>query len=211
MARPLAALTGAKIYASGIPAKSGAVAGPTMEEGDDASFRPDIAIGDGESFAGAGWTIEAITTPGHTSDHTCFALREENALFSGDHIMGWSTTVVPPPDGDMDDYIRSLEKIRDRDFAIIWPTHGPPITTPRPFIEELIAHRLDREAQIIAQLKAGQTRIPEMVRIMYADVNPVLHPAAAQSVLGQMVRLIRRGRVTADGEPTIAAHYHLVA
>lgn len=211
MARPLADLTGAKIYASAIPARSGAIAGPAMEEGDDLSFRPDIAISDGERFEGDGWTIEAIATPGHTSDHTCFALREENALFSGDHIMGWSTTVVPPPDGDMDDYIASLEKIRDRAFAVIWPTHGPPITAPHAFIEELIAHRLDREAQIIAQLKAGQTRIPDMVRIMYAEVNPALYPAAAQSVLSQMIRLIRRGQVLADGAPTIAASYRLKA
>jgi glyoxylase-like metal-dependent hydrolase (beta-lactamase superfamily II) len=109
----------------------------------------------------------------------------------------------------MDDYIRSLEKIRDRDFATLWPTHGPPITSPRPFITELIAHRLDREAQLIAQLRAGQTRIPAMVAIMYADVNPALHPAACYSVLAQMIRLIRNGRVSADGEPTIAARYTL--
>ncbi|HWA23964.1 MAG TPA: MBL fold metallo-hydrolase [Caulobacterales bacterium] len=209
MARPLAALTGATVYASGIAAKTGAISGPAMEEGDDISFRPDIAIADGDTFSAAGCTLEAIFTPGHTSDHMCFALQEENALFSGDHIMGWSTTVVPPPDGDMDDYIRSLEKIRDRDFATLWPTHGPPITSPRPFITELIAHRLDREAQLIAQLRAGQTRIPAMVAIMYADVNPALHPAACYSVLAQMIRLIRNGRVSADGEPTIAARYTL--
>jgi glyoxylase-like metal-dependent hydrolase (beta-lactamase superfamily II) len=210
MARPLAELTGAKIHASGIPARTAAIAGPAIEEGADTSFRPDIPIEDGEGFAGHSWTIEAISTPGHTSDHVCFALHEESALFSGDHIMGWSTTVIPPPDGDMDDYLRSLGKIRDRDFKTIWPTHGPPITSPRPFIDELIAHRLDREAQIIAQLKAGQTHIPDMVRIMYADVNPALYPAAAQSVLAQMVRLIRRGRVESDGEATIAASYALV-
>jgi glyoxylase-like metal-dependent hydrolase (beta-lactamase superfamily II) len=209
MARPLADLTGARIYASGIAAKTVTVPSPTMEEGDDVSFRPDIPIDDGEGFAGPGWTLEAIFTPGHTSDHTCFALHEENALFSGDHIMGWSTTIVPPPDGDMDDYLRSLEKIRDRDFKTIWPTHGPPITSPRAFIDELIVHRLDREAQIITHLKAGQTRIPDMVRIMYADVNPALHPAAAQSVLAQMLRLIRIGRVASDGEPTIAASYRM--
>ncbi|MEJ0023927.1 MAG: MBL fold metallo-hydrolase [Alphaproteobacteria bacterium] len=127
MARPLANLTGARIHASGIPAKIAAIAGPAVEEDADPSFRPDIPIEDGEGFSGPGWTLEAIYTPGHTSDHVCFALHEENALFSGDHIMGWSTTVIPPPDGDMDAYIASLEKIRDRDFKTLWPTHGPPI------------------------------------------------------------------------------------
>lgn len=211
MARPLAALTGAKIYASGVPAKTGANAGPRLEEEDDVSFRPDVKISDGDVFAGPDWTLEAIFTPGHTGDHMCFALKEENALFSGDHIMGWSTTVIVPPDGDMDDYIRNLEKIRARDLSTIWPTHGPPIASPRAFVDELIRHRLDREAQILAQLRAGQTRIPDMVQAMYADVNPALHGAAAQSVLSQMLRLIRMGRVVAEGAPGIGATYRLSA
>lgn len=210
MARPLAALTGAKIYGTGIAARGGEVSGPAIEEGDDLSFRPDIALKDGDVIAGNGWTLEAVTTPGHTSDHVCLALREENALFSGDHIMGWSTTVISPPDGDMDDYLSSLAKICDRDFSTLWPTHGPPITNPRPFIDNLIAHRLEREAQIVAHLRAGRTTIPAMVAIMYADLNPALHPAACHSVLGQMIRLIRNGRVACDGEPTIAARYRLL-
>ncbi len=210
MARPLAQLTGAQIYGTGIAVRGAASSGPATEEGDDLSFRPGIALMDGDVIAGRGWTLEAITTPGHTSDHVCLALREENALFCGDHIMGWSTTVIVPPDGDMDEYLSSLAKIRDRDFAALWPTHGPPVNAPRPFIEALIAHRLDREAQIVAHLRAGRSDIPAMVAIMYAGVNPVLHAAACHSVLGQMIRLIRDGRAGCDGEPTIAARYWLL-
>ncbi|HRO04403.1 MAG TPA: MBL fold metallo-hydrolase, partial [Terricaulis sp.] len=151
----------------------------------------------------------ALSTPGHTSNHTAYALIEENALFPGDHVMGWSTTVISPPDGDMDDYLASLEKVRDRDYETLWPTHGPPIRDVRPFVQAYIDHRLAREAQIVARLKAGDTRIPDMVAVMYADVDARLHPAACHSVLAHMVRLVKRGLVTADGELSVAGEYAL--
>jgi glyoxylase-like metal-dependent hydrolase (beta-lactamase superfamily II) len=205
-ARSLAAATGAQIYASGIAPQFSAD-DFIAEAGDDLGFKPDVAITDGDTFAGPSWTLEAVFTPGHTSDHMCLALREENALFSGDHIMGWSTTVVSPPDGDMDAYFASLDKVQARGFATLWPTHGPPVTDVRPFIQNYLEHRLDREAQIIAQLNAGKTRIMDMVPVMYAEIDPRLYPAAAHSVLAHLVRLVKRGRVVCDGAPAIGAAF----
>ncbi|MBS0386051.1 MAG: MBL fold metallo-hydrolase, partial [Proteobacteria bacterium] len=209
-ARPLAAATGAKIYASGIAPRFS----PddfVAEAGDDLGFRPDIVVRDGEAFAGKGWTLEAVMTPGHTSDHMCLALRQENALFSGDHIMGWSTTVVSPPDGDMEAYLASLDKVAAGNFTTLWPTHGPPVTDVTPFIAAYRAHRIDREAQIIARLQAGQSRIVDMVPVMYADVDPRLYPAAAHSVLAHMIRLVKIGRVRSDGAPGLDAEYALAS
>jgi glyoxylase-like metal-dependent hydrolase (beta-lactamase superfamily II) len=207
-ARPLAAATGAKTYASGIAPRFSAD-DFVAEEGDDLGFKPEVVIGDGEAFSGPGWTLEAVFTPGHTSDHMCLALREENALFSGDHIMGWSTTVVSPPDGDMDAYLASLDKVQSRNFATLWPTHGPPVTEVRAFIDAYRAHRMDREGQIIARLQAGQTRIRDMVPMMYADVDSRLYPAAAHSVLAHMIRLVKLGRVQTAGAPGLDSEYAL--
>jgi len=205
---PLADRTGARIY--GCPlAKAQVPPEVQMEAGDDDSFRVDETVCGGGVFEGAGWTLEAIPTPGHTSNHICYALREENALFCGDHIMGWSTTVISPPDGDMGDYFRSLETIKARDFSTLWPTHGPPIRDAGPFIDAYIAHRRAREAQILGVLDGGMTRIREMVPVLYKDVDPRLHPAAAHSVLAHMIQLVREGRVTTDGEPTVDAAYEL--
>jgi glyoxylase-like metal-dependent hydrolase (beta-lactamase superfamily II) len=207
-ARPLAAATGAKIYACGTPVK------PTdsevrMEAGDDLDFAPDIAIHDGETFSGPGWTIEAVATPGHTSHHMAYALTQENALFPGDHIMGWSTTVISPPDGDMTDYIASLEKVRDRNYAALWPTHGPPVRDVRKFVQAYIDHRLDRERQILEQLAAGRTRIKDMVPVIYADIDKRLHPAACHSVLAHMIRLVALGEVECAGLPGVESAYTL--
>ncbi|HEX6866071.1 MAG TPA: MBL fold metallo-hydrolase [Caulobacteraceae bacterium] len=208
LAAPLAERTGAVIH--GCPLGH-AVEGPEvkMEEGEDAAFRPDVAVCNGGTFKGDGWTIEAIPTPGHTSNHICYGLAEENALFCGDHIMGWSTTVISPPDGDMGAYFDSLEKVKARGFSRLWPTHGPPVTDPEPFIDAYIAHRRAREAQIIGQLEAGQTRIREMVPVLYKDVDVRLHPAAAHSVLAHMIQLVREGRVKTTGEPGLDADYRL--
>jgi len=207
-ARPLASATGAKIYASGIAPRFSAD-DFVAEAGDDLGFKPDVIVRDGDVFTGPGWTLEAVFTPGHTSDHMCLALREERAFFSGDHIMGWSTTVVSPPDGDMDAYLASLDKVQARDFATLWPTHGPPVTDVRAFIDAYRAHRMDREVQIIARLQAGQVRIKDMVPVMYADVDPRLYPAAAHSVLAHMIRLVKIGRVRSDGAPTLDSAYSL--
>ena len=154
------------------------------------------------------WLIE---TPGHTSNHLCFGLREENACLSGDHIMGWSTTIVAPPDGNMADYMRSLDKIEERNFDILWPTHGSPVREDvNGFIGAYRQHRLDREAAVIKHLKAGETNIPKMVETMYADVDKRLHPAAAMSVLGHMIELIKTNRVvTPDEMPTVRSHFEL--
>ena len=208
LAAPLAARTGARIY--GCPLRTAhAHTEVQMEAGDDDCFRVDETVCSGGVFEGDGWTIEAIPTPGHTSNHICYALKEENALFCGDHIMGWSTTVISPPDGDMGAYFRSLENIKARGFDTLWPTHGPPIREPEPFIDAYIAHRRAREAQILGALEGGMTRIGEMVPVLYRDVDPRLHPAAAHSVLAHMIQLVRDGRVRTGGEPTVDADYYL--
>jgi len=208
LAAPLAARTGATIY--GCPLGH-AIGGPEvqMEAGEDDAFRPDVQVCNGGLFEGSGWTIEAIPTPGHTSNHICYGLREENALFCGDHIMGWSTTVISPPDGDMGAYFASLEDIKARGFDVLWPTHGPPIREPEPFIDAYIAHRRARETQILNALDGGFTRIRDMVPVLYKDVDPRLHPAAAHSVLAHMIQLVREGRVKTAGEPVIDADYDL--
>jgi glyoxylase-like metal-dependent hydrolase (beta-lactamase superfamily II) len=208
LAHPLARWAGCSVLASGEISKPGN-SEVRMEAGDDARFVPDAALSDGTLIEGNGWTIEAVATPGHTSGHVCYALLEENCLFSGDHIMGWSTTVISPPDGDMDDYLISLGKIAAREFGTIWPTHGPPITQPKPFVDAYIAHRLDREAQIVAQLQAGQTKIKEFVPIMYANVDARLWPAACHSVMAHMARLVKNGSVRAGDGSGLDASYHL--
>lgn len=210
MARPLAAATGAKIYACGTPviATDSEV---RMEAGDDLGFRPDIAVHDGDRFQGDGWTIEAVATPGHTSHHMAYGLLEENALFPGDHVMGWSTTVISPPDGDMGDYLASLIKVRDRDYAVLYPTHGPEVHEPTAFVQAYLDHRLARERQIVEQLKGGQRTIREMVPVLYADVDARLHPAACHSMLAHLIHLVRSGRVKSEGVAGIDTRYRLVA
>lgn len=213
LARPLAQATGARIYGRAAPIDHGEAAkgpeGAGLEEGADGRFRPDVELTDGQILSGPGWTIEAITTPGHTSNHVCFALREENALFCGDHIMGWSTTVITPPDGDMGDYFASLEKVQARGFDTLWPTHGAPIREPGPFIDAYVAHRRAREQQILDALAAGHTQIKAMVPALYAATDPRLHPAAAMSVLAHMLQLVAEGRVISDGAPGLDADYRI--
>ena len=211
MAQPIAEKFGCKVYGYGVqpvPPKGGDI---RLEAGDDLSFKPDIDIRDGHIIKGDGWTIEAIHTPGHTSNHLCFALHEENTLFSGDHIMGWSTSVVSPPDGDMGDYLRSLETVLARNFDIVRPTHGAAITDVRPFIEAYIAHRHQREAQILTALESGITQIGDIVAKLYADIDKRLHPAAAHSVLSHLIHMRKTGRVHADGIDGLRQNYSLAA
>jgi glyoxylase-like metal-dependent hydrolase (beta-lactamase superfamily II) len=208
-AHPLAERTGAKVYASTIPPKPSECDELRLEAGDDHYFTPDLNVVDGQRFSGPGWTIEAVSTPGHTTNHTAYALLEENALFPGDHIMGWSTTVIGPPDGDMTDYLNSLEKVRDRGFETLWPTHGPPVHNAPAFVQAFIDHRLEREAQIIAQMQAGKTTIKDMVSVIYADVDRRLHPAACHSVLAHMIRLVQLGRVVSLDPPCVDTEYRL--
>ena len=213
LARPLAKATGATIHGRRAPhlAQLGAEAapGPSLEAGYDQGFRPDVEIADGALFEGPGWTLRAVTTPGHTSNHVCFALAEENALFSGDHVMGWSTTVITPPDGDMGDYFASLDKVKALGFDTLWPTHGSPVRAVEPFIQAYADHRRAREAQVLAALAEGPTTIKAMVPSLYAAVDPRLHPAAAMSVLAHMLLLVKQGRVTCEGEPGLYSLYRL--
>ena len=199
--------TGAATYGYG--PHGGDRGGPKVEEGGDHDFRPDQVIGDGDVIAGQGWNLEAVHTPGHTSNHLCFALREEAALLSGDHVMGWSTSVISPPDGDMRAYLASLAKLLGRDEQRYYPTHGLPIEAPKPFVEAFIRHRRDREAQILAGLKEGPKTIPALVQVMYADVPAHLHPAAGRSVLAHLIALAEDGRVRADGPVDEGAIYAL--
>jgi len=200
-ARPLKEWTGAPTYAFG-PHGSGKVedGGVRMEEGGDMDFVPDVRVKDGDIVRGDGFTFECVYTPGHTSNHMCFALKEEKALFTGDHIMGWSTTVVTPPDGDMAQYMASVKKLIARDDEILYPTHGAPVTDPKPFLKAYLEHRVDRENQILACLRDGVNTIPVMVARMYADVDKRLHPAASRSVLAHLIQLVGEGRVTKAGE-----------
>jgi glyoxylase-like metal-dependent hydrolase (beta-lactamase superfamily II) len=207
LARPLAAATGAVIY--GCAVKTPIVEDSVRTEAGADRFEPDVSVCGGGAIAGPGWTMEAIPTPGHTSNHICYALAEENACFTGDHIMGWSTTVVTPPDGDMGDYMASLDAIQARGFATLWPTHGPPITEPGPFIDAYREHRRDRERQVLAQLAAGRSKIRDMVPAMYVGVDSRLYPAAARSVHAHIIELVRAGRVVADGAAELESDYRL--
>lgn len=209
LARPFAEAVGAPILAAAPPART-IHASAIVDEDDDESFVPDIVLTGGERLGGDDWTLEALATPGHASNHLTFVLDEENALFSGDHIMGWSTTIVAPPDGDMAAYMASLEAVIGRDFSTIWPTHGAPITEPAAFLAAYRAHRLGREAQVLARLAAGDRRISEMVPVLYAEVDRRLWPAASLSVWAHLIALVRQGRVVAEPEATAQAIYRPV-
>jgi glyoxylase-like metal-dependent hydrolase (beta-lactamase superfamily II) len=207
-AKPLKEWSGAKTYAFGPHGSGKAEEGVKVEEGGDMDFTPDVRVKDGDIIAGNGFTVECVFTPGHTSNHMCFALREEDALFTGDHVMGWSTTVVTPPDGDMGSYMASLRKLLARDDKTLWPTHGGPVRDPKPFVQAYIDHRLDREAQIVACLRDGVPTIPDMVARMYVDVDKRLHPAAARSVLAHLIQMVQDGRVIVEGTG-LQARYRL--
>lgn len=210
LARPFAeAVGGAPVLAARPPLRTIHASG-SLDEDDDDSFAPDVILTGGEQISGDGWTIEALATPGHASNHMAFALPDENALFCGDHVMGWATTVVAPPDGDMTDYMASLDAVIARDFATLWPTHGAPVTEPAPFLAAYRAHRLGREAQVLARLQAGDRTIAEMIPTLYATVDSRLWPAASLSVWAHLIALVRSGRVVAEPEPTLQAVYRVV-
>ena len=211
LAIPLARDHGCEVYGYGLqlrPPEGGEV---RLEAGDDLTFKPDVEIRCGDVIKGDGWTIEAIHTPGHTSNHMCFDLREENTLFSGDHIMGWSTSVVSPPDGHMGDYLDSLKRIKARKFDRIWPTHGPCIDEVEDFVGAYIDHRLAREAQIMCALESGLTEIMPIVEKLYVDVDKRLYPAAAHSVLSHLIHMRETGRVASNDADGLKASYHPTA
>jgi glyoxylase-like metal-dependent hydrolase (beta-lactamase superfamily II) len=198
-ARPLSQQTGAPVV--GCAPLTLEDDGPRADAAFDATYVPDRVLADGEQVAGQGWTLEAVATPGHTSNHLCFALIEENALFTGDHVMGWSTSVISPPDGDMADYMRSMQRLLDRHDAIYYPAHGDPVETPRRLVRGMMGHRKQREGQILRFLERnGVSKIPDMVAEMYKGVDPRLHPAAGRSVLAHLIDLDGRGIAAATGD-----------
>jgi glyoxylase-like metal-dependent hydrolase (beta-lactamase superfamily II) len=184
--------------------------GVKIEESIDLAFEPDVRVADGEVAAsGPGWTITGVHTPGHTSNHMCWAFAEEGVLFPGDHVMGWSTTVVSPPDGDMAAYVESLRKVAGRADRTYWPTHGPAIPHPRPYVEALVAHRVERERQVLDAVRGGLTEIPAIVAVLYAGVDEKLHKPAGRSVLAHLVKLVDEGPVvvTDGGRPRLGSQY----
>ena len=161
----------------------------------DKAYAPDRVLEDGEKLEGPGWTLTALATPGHTSNHLCFALEESGALFTGDHVMGWSTTVVAPPDGDMAAYMASLEKLHARDDRVYYSAHGPAVHNPRQLVRGMIGHRRQRERQILNLLGQASQAIAELVPRMYKGIDQRLWPAAGQSVKAHLIDLERRGAV----------------
>jgi len=191
--RPLAEATGAPIV--GCAPLAIEDDGPRADAAFDFDYVPDRVLADGEALEGEGWVLRALATPGHTSNHLCLALDGTGQLFTGDHVMGWSTTVVSPPDGDMTDYMKSLDLLLGRDDLAYHPAHGPAVENPHAHVRALIVHRRMREKQILALLEAGEGRIPVMVETMYKAIDPRLHPAAGRSVLAHLGDLQRRGMV----------------
>jgi glyoxylase-like metal-dependent hydrolase (beta-lactamase superfamily II) len=197
-AAPVAARTGAPIV--GCAPLTLASDEPRADVPFDAGYSPDRVLADGERVSGPGWTLTALATPGHTSNHLCFALEESGAVFTGDHVMGWSTTVVAPPDGDMADYMASLDKLHARDDRVYYPAHGPAVTNPRQLVRGMIGHRRQRERQILKLLGRQAQAISELVPLMYKGVDERLWPAAGQSVKAHLIDLERRGLVVRSEE-----------
>ena len=206
------AATGATVYAEGPHRASrplNAGEAPRMEASNDTDFRPDHALSDGDVVSGDGWSLEAVTTPGHTANHMAFALKDSDLMFSGDHVMGWSTTIVAPPDGAMADYMGSLNKLTARKENIYLPGHGGAIREAPRFVAGLILHRKAREASILHRLAKGATDIATIVRAVYIGLDPRLVKAAGFSVLAHMEDLVARGAVATDGPPSINGVYRL--
>ncbi len=193
--------SGAKTY--GLPLASRSAAPAPLEgavdEAHDHDFVPDIAASDGMLIDGDGFSLECVATPGHTANHICYALVQEHALFSGDHVMGWSTSVIAPPDGNMGDYFASLEKLKARGDRILYPTHGSPIADPQEWLGQLILHRHMREDQILAGLARGAHSVPELVEKLYPVLEAALRPAAAQQVMAHLEHLQAGGKVGREG------------
>jgi glyoxylase-like metal-dependent hydrolase (beta-lactamase superfamily II) len=206
------AATGATVYAEGPhrPARALHVGeAKRLDASADTDFRPDVAVPDGEVIAGDGWTIEALTTPGHTANHMAFALKEADLIFSGDHVMAWSTSIVAPPDGAMSDYMASLEKLARRSESIYLPGHGGPVRDASQFVKSYIRHRQAREVSILRRLAKGAADIATLVRAIYIGIDPRLTGAAALSVLAHLEDLVARGIVATEGTPSLAGTYRL--
>jgi glyoxylase-like metal-dependent hydrolase (beta-lactamase superfamily II) len=183
---------------------------PRLDASNDTDFRPDRALADGELVHGAGWTIEAVATPGHTANHMAFAYKEADLVFSGDHVMAWSTPIVAPPDGAMSDYMASLHKLAQRTEAVYLPGHGGMVRNAPSFVQHYIRHRQGREASILHRLAKGEADIATIVRAIYIGLDPRLTKAAGLSVLAHLEDLVTRGRVATDGQPSIEGRFRLV-
>ncbi len=206
------AATGATVYAEGPhrPARPLHVGeAGRLDASADLDFRPDIALADGSVVTGNGWTVEALTTPGHTANHMAYALKEADLIFSGDHVMAWSTSIVAPPDGAMGDYMASLEKLAQRKESVYLPGHGGPVRDASRFVQGYIRHRHGREVSILRRLEKGAADIPTLVRAIYIGLDPRLVGAASLSVLAHLEDLVARGVVATDGVPSIKGTYRL--
>ncbi len=182
---------------------------PRLDASNDVDFRPDRALADGEIVSGQDWAIEALTTPGHTANHMAYALKNRNIIFSGDHVMAWSTPVVAPPDGSMGDYMTSLQKLSKRTEPTYFPGHGPAVNNAPRFVTAYILHRKAREASILNRLQSGESDIPSLVNAIYSTLDPRLVKAAGMSVLAHLEDLVTRGAVATNGPPSIAGRYRL--
>lgn len=181
-----------------------------LEGAADRDYAPELAMHEGDTITGPGWTLSAIETPGHTANHLAFELKEEQSLFSADHVMAWSTSVIAPPDGSMSEFMDSIEKLRGMEHRIYWPGHGGPVKEPQRFLRGLVQHRRQREAAILNRLKAGDERIAEMVPPIYQGLPAALHGAASLSVLAQLEDLVARGVVLCDEPmPMLTSRYRL--
>jgi glyoxylase-like metal-dependent hydrolase (beta-lactamase superfamily II) len=211
-AAAIKAATGAKIFAEGPHRASRAVrAGEerVLEAGADWSFAPDIRLKDGEVIEGRGYRVEAVFTPGHAANHLAFALKGTDILFSGDHVMGWSTSIVAPPDGSMADYVASLHKLKGRPETRYFPGHGPEVADALPYVDRLIAHRVARETAILRRLESGDADIPALVRAIYLGLDPRLVRAAELTTFAHLEDLVARGKIATDGEPSLVGTYRL--
>ncbi|MCJ2059299.1 MBL fold metallo-hydrolase [Methylobacterium sp. J-048] len=209
-ARLLAARTGAPIVGCGPHRAARPLAdgeAPMLDASSDKAHAPERVMAEGDTVSGPGWTLVAVETPGHTMNHLAFALPQAEALFSGDHVMAWNTTIVAPPDGEMRAYMASLEKLRGRSETIYWPGHGGPVREPARLVRCLVGHRRQREAAIRARLAAGDVRIPEVVAAIYQGLDPRLRGAAALSVFAHLEDLVERGLVGCDGPPRLDSTY----
>lgn len=216
LARPLAARTGAPVFGFG-PAGSGRSAVmhrlvaeglETHGEGADTGFAPDIRLSDGESVGSAGWQVTALHTPGHMGEHLCFAAGD--TLFSGDHVMGWSTTLVSPPDGDMGAYMASLARLQTHEWSRLLPGHGEPVADPATRIAELVAHRRQREGQIRDALASGPATLAELASTVYAGTPPSLLPAATRNTLAHIIDLLEKNKIAASSTTLQTARFHLL-
>lgn len=180
-----------------------------LETSSDRDYAPDRELAEGDVISGPGWSLSALATPGHMANHLAFALPEEKALFSGDHVMAWSTTVVAPPDGSMSDFMASLDKLKGREEAVYWPGHGGPVQDPRRFVRALIHHRRQREVSILNRLAAGDRTIPAIVAAIYQGLKPALVGAAGLSVFAHLEDLVAKGQVTTEGMPSLDSEYRL--